>query len=58
MRVLPEIMEKIGLELTDKERMKLISGLPVDGELERGLGSLGLWEGFLFIYLVLKILYE
>ncbi|GAB1296952.1 Predicted gene 11639 [Apodemus speciosus] len=30
MRVLPNIMEKMGLELTDKERMRLISGLPVD----------------------------
>ncbi|XP_038942056.1 EF-hand calcium-binding domain-containing protein 3 isoform X6 [Rattus norvegicus] len=30
MRVLPDIMEKMGLELTDKEQMNLISKLPVD----------------------------
>lgn len=32
MRVLPDIMEKMGLELTDKEQMNLISKLPVDGK--------------------------
>ncbi|XP_029402007.1 uncharacterized protein LOC115065364 [Mus pahari] len=30
MRALPDIVEEMGLELTDKERMHLISGLPVD----------------------------
>ncbi|XP_031208516.1 EF-hand calcium-binding domain-containing protein 3 isoform X2 [Mastomys coucha] len=30
MRALPDLLEKVGLELTDKEQMSLIRGLPVD----------------------------
>jgi hypothetical protein len=33
MRALPDIVEEMGLELTDKERVDLITELPVDGEL-------------------------